>query len=52
MAIPIKDTPVLRGADAKRFRIKMEQDKDKKVSSEELTRIKSNFAKLNAISKF
>ncbi len=41
MARPIKETPVLKGADAIRFWKNMEFNK--KVSAEELDRMKKNF---------
>jgi hypothetical protein len=52
MAIPIKDTPILTGKDAKRFLTKLEKEKDTKASAEEINRIKNNFKKLNSIAKF
>lgn len=42
MARPIKETPVLKGTDAIRFRKNMESNQ-KKVSAEELDRMKKNF---------
>ncbi|MCH8317063.1 MAG: hypothetical protein IIA88_00975 [Bacteroidetes bacterium] len=50
MALPIKDTPVLKGKDAKRFFLKMAENK--KVSKEEYERMKSNSNKLKEISRF
>lgn len=41
MARPIKETPVLKGVDAIRFRKNMESTK--KISVEELDRMKKNF---------
>jgi len=49
MAIPIKETPVLKGKDAKRFRKLLENDK--KVSQLEIERIKTNYQKLSMIAK-
>jgi hypothetical protein len=47
MATPIKDTPILRGKDAKRF---MEAaNNPKKVSKEELERIRKSAAKFKRI---
>ena len=42
MAKPIKETPVLRGKDAKRFLKKRESDKNKKISPEIIERMKRN----------
>jgi len=54
MARPIKDTPTLRGKDAKRFLKRMrEVDEGKhKVSPEVLARMKENYLKLKSIAKF
>jgi hypothetical protein len=43
MARPIKETPVLRGADAIRFRKNMESETTRKVSQDELDRMRKNF---------
>ena len=50
MAIPIKETPVLKGKDAKRFRELTE--KTKKISSSEMERIKNNYNLLSKIASF
>ena len=52
MALPMNDTPVLKGKDAKRFFLKMAENKNKKVSKEEYERMKSNYNKLKEISQF
>jgi hypothetical protein len=52
MAKPIKATPVVKGKDAVRFWENFEKNKDKKATTEEIKRIKDNFEKLKAISKF
>ncbi|WP_158561234.1 hypothetical protein [Emticicia sp. C21] len=50
MAKPIKETPILKGADAAKFR---EQNKTvQKISAEERARIKENFKRLNSIAQF
>jgi len=49
MARPIKDTPVLTGKDAIRFWQEMERSKDKKVSDEELKRMRESAAKFKLI---
>lgn len=38
MALPIKDTPILVGAEARRFWEKMEENKKRKVPEEEYKR--------------
>ncbi len=43
MSIPIKDTPVLSGEDARIFRQAIEQNKHKAISWEELKRIQTNY---------
>lgn len=52
MAMPIKDTPVLKGKDAKEFRKNMEISSQKKLSDNEIKRINENFEKLNKIANF
>jgi hypothetical protein len=52
MARPIKETPVLKGKAAVRFMEDMEKSKDKRISKEELEKIRNNYEKLKAISKF
>lgn len=50
MALPIKDTPVLYGEDARRF---LEAIKNpKKASLEEITRMKADYEKMKKIEKF
>lgn len=51
MARPIKDTPTLKGRDARRFlKHMMEVDRGKhRVSPEELARIKESYNKLNSL---
>jgi len=38
MALPIKDTPILRGKDAERFRDRLKDSKKRRVSSEDYRR--------------
>lgn len=52
MAKPIKETPVLKGLDAKRFMENMVVSASKRVDLSVRERIKSNFNALNAISQF
>lgn len=43
MALPIKDTPVLFGKDAKAFIEEMDKNKDKRISDEERIQMENNF---------
>ncbi len=43
MALPIKDTPVLTGKDAIKFLADIKANENKKVSPEELDRMKANY---------
>jgi len=52
MAKPIKDTPVLKGKDARVFLEKIQKSCDNRNSLDEKTRIRENFKKLNSIAKF
>lgn len=52
MAKPIKETPILKGHDARRFLANMNAAVSKKLDSSSREKIKANFDKLNAISKF
>ncbi len=52
MAKPIKDTPILKGQDAKRFLQESQKSETQKVSQIELNRIKSNFEKFKKIATF
>jgi len=52
MAKPIKETPVLRRVDAKNFRREMEANKDKSISPAEALKIRADYEKIRAISKF
>ena len=49
MATPIKDTPILLGKDAERFKKKMKEAEKKKTSKEEIEREKANYEKYNAM---
>ena len=51
MAKPIKETPVLKGKDAKIFINNMKTSASKKSSLAERERIKANFLKISSISK-
>ena len=52
MARPIKDTPTLKGKDAKRFLKQLKKADQNKVSSAELAKMRKNFNALNSIAKF
>ena len=52
MARPIKETPILKGSDAKAFIEKMNNNIGNTVSQEERDRIRKNFIRMQAIVKF
>ncbi len=52
MAKPIKETPILYGRDAKNFINNTKDSNVKKVTTQEMERIKSAYEKLSAIAKF
>lgn len=52
MAKPIKETPILKGKDAKRFRENLEASENNKASKSEVDQIMSGFDNLNAFAKF
>lgn len=52
MARPIKETPILKGKDAQNFYDRIETASKRKASPEVIARIKENYAKMVAISKF
>jgi len=52
MAKPIKETPVLKGKDAKVFLNNIKENKLVVHSKEEISKIKENFSKLSAIAQF
>ncbi|MBF0458521.1 MAG: hypothetical protein HQK99_11590 [Nitrospirae bacterium] len=54
MALPIKDTPILKGKDAERFWKRAEESEAglHKISDEERARIKENAKKIKSIAKF
>ena len=52
MAKPIKETPILKGNDAKRFMDAMIISASKRISLSSRQKITSNFNKLNDISQF
>ena len=43
MARPIKETPILIGKDAERFKKDMEETRNKRISPEERERIEKNY---------
>lgn len=52
MAKPIKDTPTLKGRDAKRFLENVRKAEKEKISAEKLAKMRENFSALRSISKF
>lgn len=52
MARPIKETPILFGKDAERFKKDMEETRNKRISAEERERIEKNFKLLKSIATF
>lgn len=52
MSNKIKETPILRGADARRFLKNAKNSSSNKVSSEERAKILSSYEKMKSISKF
>jgi|APIni6443716594_1056825.scaffolds.fasta_scaffold2131299_1 hypothetical protein len=52
MAKPIKETPILKGEDAKRFLDNMTKSESNRIGMSDRKKIKSNFDKLNSISQF
>jgi len=49
MAKPIKETPILKGKDARKFLDDMSKASTQKVNAKEIQRIRDNFSKLQAI---
>ena len=52
MARPIKETPILKGQEARVFIQKMNNVSERKISSDEVIRMKSNYERMRSISKF
>lgn len=52
MAKPIKDTPTLKGKDAKKFLKKFKKAEDNKVHPDQIAKMRQNFSALQAIAKF
>ena len=52
MAKPIKETPVLKGKDARVFLEKIQKSSDNRNTPNENNRIRENFNRLNSIAKF
>ena len=52
MAKPIKETPVLKGNDARTFLEKIKLSSDNRNTANENIRIRENFNRLNSIAKF
>lgn len=52
MAMPIKETPFLRGNDAQRFHDAVKANVGKAVSKKEAKRISENYSKLKQLAKF
>jgi len=51
MAKPIKETPVLKGEDARIFLEKIKTSNDNRNSPKENIRIRENFNRMNSIAK-
>lgn len=51
MARPIKETPVVKGKDAKRFWVKKDSETGRYVDTKTSDRMKENFQKINSLSK-
>jgi hypothetical protein len=51
MAKPIKETPVLKGKDAKKFLQRIVDTQDKKIDERTLAKMRENFSKLSSIVK-
>jgi hypothetical protein len=52
MAKPIKETPILKGKDAKKFNKDIEQSKHQTVSVAVKERMQTNYLTLKSIAKF
>jgi hypothetical protein len=52
MAKPIKETPVLRGIDAKIFKENLNSSTSKKLDEDVRAKIRTSFNKLNSIAQF
>ena len=52
MAKPIKETPVLKGKEARIFLEKIQKSNDNRNTPKENNRIRENFNRLNSIAKF
>jgi hypothetical protein len=52
MAMPIKETPFLRGKDAQEFHEAVRANVSKAVSKKEAARIRENYSKLKQLAKF
>ena len=51
MALPIKETPVLKDEDARKFLADIKANENKSVSKEELARMKVNYEIMKRIMK-
>lgn len=49
MALPIKDTPVLKGRDAKRFQERFLEKDPKPISQEEFNKMKKDYEKIKSL---
>jgi hypothetical protein len=52
MAKPIKETPVIKGKDARTFLENIQKNRTQRNTPNENNRIRENFSKLNSIAKF
>jgi hypothetical protein len=49
MALPIKDTPVLKGDDAKKFRDEIDRNNRTSISKKELDKMNSDYQKFREL---
>lgn len=49
MARPVKDTPILRGKDARRFNAAIQESAVKKISSKEHKKLQDSFNKFKIV---
>lgn len=52
MAKPIKDTPTLKGKDARKFLKQFSKAETSKVPAEQIAKMREQFSKLHSIAKF
>jgi len=52
MAMPITETPMLKGKDALKFLKQMQELQTKKPDEKKIAKMRENFTKLNSIPRF